>query len=211
MKLSKRLQTIADMVDTSYVIDVGCDHALLDVYLASTRNITCLACDISENALQSAKENITRYHVSSLVDTKCTDGLQDVFIPDDTTVVIAGMGAVTALDIVRKRKEDLKKMVISVHSDVELFRREMVALGYFITSEKAILEKQQYYVIFSFQKGVHNYEELDYEIGPFLKKDKDYVSYLIQKLKRILISLPKTYVEKRNEIEKKIENYQSLL
>ena len=33
MKLSKRLEVIANLVDTKRVIDVGCDHGYLDIYL----------------------------------------------------------------------------------------------------------------------------------------------------------------------------------
>ena len=69
MKLSNRLKTIADMVKTKSVIDVGCDHGLLDVYLAKEKHISCIASDISENALNQAKENIHKYQVQSLVKT----------------------------------------------------------------------------------------------------------------------------------------------
>ena len=39
VKLSKRLKAIADLVDKdSKIIDVGCDHALLDIYLLKNKN-----------------------------------------------------------------------------------------------------------------------------------------------------------------------------
>ena len=38
MKLSKRLKTIAHMIpEHKNVIDVGCDHGLLDIYLTDMR------------------------------------------------------------------------------------------------------------------------------------------------------------------------------
>ncbi|MBS7020698.1 MAG: SAM-dependent methyltransferase [Firmicutes bacterium] len=208
MKLSKRLQKIADMIKTPYVIDVGCDHALLDIYLAHFKKINCLACDISENALTSAKMNIKRYQVESFVSTLCTDGLEQVEIPKDATIVIAGMGAMTAFTIIEKRLEEINHIIVSVHSDIELFRRKMVSYGFYIKEEAAVFEKNQYYVIFAFEKGIREYETIDYELGPFLKHDKDYVSYCIKKQKRILSSLPDSYVEKKEGIMKKIEAYQ---
>ena len=45
--------------DNTHIIDVGCDHALLDVYVVKkNQNVTALATDISANALEQAKKNI---------------------------------------------------------------------------------------------------------------------------------------------------------
>ena len=47
MKLSKRLELVASMVDdNSNIIDVGCDHAYLSIYLAKTlKNINSIEID----------------------------------------------------------------------------------------------------------------------------------------------------------------------
>ena len=38
MKINERLKRVASYVDdNSYIIDVGCDHALLDIYLVKTK------------------------------------------------------------------------------------------------------------------------------------------------------------------------------
>ena len=34
IKLSKRLSIVASLIDSNNIIDVGCDHGLLDIYLA---------------------------------------------------------------------------------------------------------------------------------------------------------------------------------
>ena len=48
--LSKRLNAIAEMVDTNVLYDVGCDHALLDIYLVQTKkNIKVIAPDINNS------------------------------------------------------------------------------------------------------------------------------------------------------------------
>ena len=47
MILSKRLEIVATLVDVgSRVIDVGCDHAYLDIYLTKNNNNKCIATDI---------------------------------------------------------------------------------------------------------------------------------------------------------------------
>ena len=59
---SKRLLEIASLVPVhSTVVDVGCDHGLLDIYLTLHRNCKCTASDINENCLKSARENIKKY------------------------------------------------------------------------------------------------------------------------------------------------------
>ena len=53
MKLSKRLQVVASFIpDNSSLLDVGCDHALLDIFLMQTKkNIQIMASDINPNPL----------------------------------------------------------------------------------------------------------------------------------------------------------------
>ena len=54
MNISNRLKTIADMIDGNYhVIDVGCDHALLDIYLTLNKKIKCTAIDNKEKVIKA--------------------------------------------------------------------------------------------------------------------------------------------------------------
>ena len=49
IKLSKRLETISSLVPRgSKVIDIGCDHGLLDIYLYQKKNKSknnCIGCE----------------------------------------------------------------------------------------------------------------------------------------------------------------------
>ena len=75
MIISKRLKTIAELVpNNSNVIDVGCDHALLDIYLALNKNTTCIAIDINENALSNAVNNIKKYKLNNQIKTVLIPG-----------------------------------------------------------------------------------------------------------------------------------------
>ena len=66
MKLSKRLQTIADFVKkNSVVADIGTDHAHIPIYLIKNNIIDkAYACDINKGPLEKAKENIENFGVS---------------------------------------------------------------------------------------------------------------------------------------------------
>ena len=56
IKISKRLASIASYVeDDASLIDIGCDHGLLDIYLYQTKkNIKIIASDVNQNALNNA-------------------------------------------------------------------------------------------------------------------------------------------------------------
>ena len=136
--LSKRLKTIAEMVKTPSVIDVGCDHGLLDIYLAKEYDKTCLACDISEKALQQAEKNVVKYQVQDLVKTKCTDGLTGIVVKKEDTVVLSGMGTHTIIKILEGRS-DIERCIVSSHKDVPLLRRWMTKVLTHITNILRIL------------------------------------------------------------------------
>ena len=58
MKINARLKTIGDLVEKdSICLDVGCDHALLDIYLVHRKsNIKTIASDIAQGPLEQAKK-----------------------------------------------------------------------------------------------------------------------------------------------------------
>lgn len=210
MKLSKRLQAIADLVSTSSVIDVGCDHGLLDVYLAKEKQISCIASDISENALKQAQNNIEKYQVQTLVKTICTNGLDGIPVSENDTVVLSGMGTHTIIDILKDR-HDVKHCIISAHTDIPSLRKWMVSQGYAIFEETVIDEKNILYIIISFEKKEVTYQEIDYEIGPILKQNISYLERRMKEEQQLLQQIPKKHEMKRKETEHKIQLLQEAI
>ena len=80
MKISKRLKEIADLVDNgSNIIDVGCDHALLDIYLANNKdNIKVIASDNKKGPLEQARKNISSFNLENKIKFKYGDGLDPI-------------------------------------------------------------------------------------------------------------------------------------
>ena len=68
MNINKRLKHIAAYVDSNdSVIDVGCDHAFLCIFLAKKyTNIKLIASDINEGPLKQAKKNIDSYNINNI-------------------------------------------------------------------------------------------------------------------------------------------------
>ena len=77
-KISKRLELIASFIpDNSKVIDIGCDHGLLDIYLyQNKKNISIIASDINEQALNNAKKNISD---NRLIIQKIANGITIIY------------------------------------------------------------------------------------------------------------------------------------
>ena len=69
IKISKRLEAISSLVPVnSNVIDIGCDHGLLSIYLFQKKVANkVIASDINENALNNAKENIKKKKFSFFI------------------------------------------------------------------------------------------------------------------------------------------------
>ncbi len=191
MILSKRLQAVATLVDIGVkVIDVGCDHALLDIYLTLNNDNKCIASDINNNALDMAKKNIDKYNLNSKIEIRLTDGLKGIDVEDTDNIVISGMGTHTILEILKSHKLS-NTLIISSNNDIELLRREIVNMGYYIDSEIFIIDHGKSYIIIKFMKGGNEYKEKDYILGPILKNNVEYRKYLIKQQEKILKKIPK--------------------
>ena len=65
MQLSLRLSAIAEMVtEGNRLVDVGCDHGYLPVYLVLEKKIPCaLAMDVRKGPLSRAREHIDAFDI----------------------------------------------------------------------------------------------------------------------------------------------------
>ena len=77
IKLSKRLEAISSLVPVnSKVIDVGCDHALLDIYLYQNKiSNKIIAADVNQNALNNAKDNIKKAKLEKIIEARLGNGI----------------------------------------------------------------------------------------------------------------------------------------
>lgn len=204
MNLSKRLKAIADLVDSKRVIDVGCDHGYLDIYLTLYKNCRCIASDISSNAMKSCLENISKYNLNDKIETIITDGINNIKINKEDTIVISGMGTNTIIDILNN-KELSDTIIISSNNHLEELRRYMVSIGYYILDEVYVIEHGINYVIIKFIKGNREYNDYDYILGPIVIKDNNYKNYVLNHYKDILNKIPNKNEELINKYKKIIE------
>lgn len=172
-KLSSRLQAVANFVSSdAKVIDIGCDHGLLSIYLAEKyENIKIIASDINEKALSSAIKNIKNARLEDRIDIRLGAGLDVVKSDEIDTILLAGMGANTIVGILKYAKDKLinvKDIIIQSNTDLYFLRKNITSIGYYIADEVMIQDKNIIYTIIKFSKGKKWYSYKELYLGPIL-------------------------------------------
>ncbi len=216
IKLSKRLLAIANLIDdNSKVADIGCDHGLVSIYLAMNKqNISIIASDINQNALDNAIKNINKYHLEDKIKVCLSNGLDNINDEIDT-IIISGMGGHTIIDILTNNQEKLNtvnNIIIQSNNDIEYVRRKIVKLGYCISKEELILDKNIYYTVILFTKGKKKYTNKEYYFGPILLKENSKIfieknNKEYTKLVNIKNNIPKRKLLIRLKILKELHMY----
>ena len=206
MKINDRLKKIGDLVEAnSFCLDVGCDHALLDIYLVKKKkNIKCIASDIAEGPVEAAKKNIKREKLENEIEVRLGDGLS-TYSDDINTVIISGMGGRSIIGILKNNMKITKKIdtfILSPNNYQIDVKKFLTKNGFYIYDEVLVKEKKFIYQILIFKKGRKHYSKKEYFFGPILleKKGVLFNEYYSRELKsrEILINLlPKNYRYKK--------------
>lgn len=214
MKINARLKKIGDLVEAnSFCLDVGCDHALLDIYLVrQNRNIKAVASDIAQGPVEQAKNNIKREHLENEIEVRLGEGLS-TYTDNINTVIISGMGGRNIIGICKNNLKIFKKVdnyIISPNNYQEDVKRFFCKNGFYIQNEEFVKDKRFIYQIIIFKKGKRRYTKKEYFFGPvfLIKKGPLFREYYLRELKsrEILISLlPKNFKYKKYITNKEIK------
>lgn len=212
--ISKRLLSLVKFVDSKdKVIDVGCDHALLDIYLIKYGFLKrIIVSDVHENALNSGVENIKKFGLEGVISARLGNGLDVLTDNEADTLIISGMGTNTILNILdSKYTKGLKKLIIQSNNDHYLLRKSICNMGFKISDESFVLDNDKYYVNIVFVRGNEGYSELELKYGPILMKDGlEYYNFERKKLNNIYEAIPYDS-EGKNEILDKIKELDYIL
>lgn len=215
-KLSKRLEMVANFIDNNdkSVIDIGCDHGLLSIYLANKfKNLKIIASDVNKNALDNAKKNITKCGLNDRIETRLGSGISVINNNDNIdTIVVAGMGTNTIVEFLKCSRDKLvnvNKIIIQSNTDLYFLRKNMVSMGYFIDDEELVVDKGIIYTIIKFVKGKMKYSYKELYLGPILiSKNSDlFVEKCMKELnnmKKILKNISRGHYLYKLKIKKNI-------
>jgi len=193
--INKKLKAIASFINTQdTVVDIGCDHAYLAIYLKENKLCkNVYASDINENALNIAKHNIKEHNLD--IETILSDGFKSIHNPNIDTAVISGMGTNSILDIIRYAPQNINKYILCSHNNLDILRKKLYEHKLYIESEIAIYEHKKYYVIMLVTKNYQKENRLSLKYGR--SNDKEYLSYLLKKEQEVLNRIPKRKIKKR--------------
>lgn len=222
IKISKRLEAISSLVPiNSNIIDIGCDHALLDIYLYQKKICNkIIASDINANALNNAKENIKNNKLDNNIETRLGNGLDTLNQEDNIdTIIISGMGGHTIIGILKNNKiklDSIKTIIIQSNTKLEFLRKEVTKLNYIIDDEIMVEDNKKIYTIIKLVKGKKKYTKKELYFGPILlkKKEKLFIESAkkeLQKLNIYLKLLPKNRIIDRYKIKKEIRLYNNVI
>lgn len=189
MKISKRLRAIGDLIeDNSFILDVGCDHALLDIYVVSNKkNVKAIASDINEGPLKGARDNIRKYDLEDKIVLSNSDGLESYQEGVDV-IILSGLGSTTIIDILIGGKDildNIDEIIISSNNDYDYLRKNLGILGFTVDKELIVKDRNKYYQVIKFKKGILNYNKYELKYGK-ISSDSTYIEYLNFNRKKLL-------------------------
>lgn len=227
MQLSKRLETVAGMVQSGGVVaDVGCDHGFTSIFLVQKDLAKkAVAMDINPGPLERAREHIAQYEMEELIETRLSDGLDGLTAGEADTILISGMGGALMRRIL-ERGEDVvrscRELVLSPQSENHLVRTKIQESGFAIDREEMLLDQGKYYVVIHAVPGEQHFSwEEEYIYGRDLIDRKhpvlaEYLEKERNRLAGILAGKPKDGVSTQaaqqfRQLSQQMEQIQELL
>lgn len=157
MKITKRLENIANLVEKGKsVIDIGTDHGLVPLYLAKN-NISkdIIATDISAKSLKKLEDKLDK-NLENIIKTEVCDGLDGIDIKENQIAIIAGMGAITIIDILSKDIDKVRKLeyvICEGNIGNEKLRKFLNENNFIIDRDFLIKDGRKHYDIIRFKNG----------------------------------------------------------
>ncbi len=193
MELSIRLEAIAACIKPGLAVaDIGTDHGYLPIELLR-RGISpkALACDVRTGPLERARQHILEAGLSKQIETRLSNGFEQIWPGEAEGCVIAGMGGMLIKDILeaesRRDKnilQEMKQLILQPQSDMEAVRRMVHRLSFQIVDEIMLIDRDKHYWILICEPGKETYEaDWQYRFGKPLAERKDPVlhGYLLHK------------------------------
>lgn len=206
------MKKVADMASGDTVVDIGCDHGFVSIYLIKKGAFgRAIAMDLREGPLARARAHIDEYGLSDRISVRRSDGFEKLDCGEADVAVIAGMGGLLMTDILKKGRAHTRAgigLVLQPQSDIDVVRAYVQEIDYEIVDEAILVDDGRYYfVIKALPSKNHEqkpYTEEELRFGPvlLLRKDellKEYLIFRRNKLNEIRASLLASDTEKTKE------------
>ncbi|WP_312091735.1 tRNA (adenine(22)-N(1))-methyltransferase [Aminipila sp.] len=150
IKLSDRLQTIADLIKNGQTVaDIGTDHGFLPIFLwESKKSPKVILADISKGSLQKSIDNVNLQNFSQDIlsqsfDFRLGNGIQVLENGEVDVVVMAGMGGILMTEILSAdliKTKSIKSFILQPRNGQGKLRWWLLQNGFQIKEEKLVRE-----------------------------------------------------------------------
>lgn len=209
-KISNRLLKCAEMVSSdAKITDIGTDHAYIPIYLALKKKISyALACDINSGPLNNAKNNINKYKLESIIETRLSNGLENINENETNEIIIAGMGGNTIENILlncKWKNKSTKKFILQPMKHERNLRIYLAKSGYRIIKEEAVVSLGKVYTVIAavFTQTPYFLTAEEEHIGQLRENLNDDGIIYIKKQIKNLKNLQKGACHKNNQTQEK--------
>ena len=166
--LDSRLSLAFDLYDScGLAADIGTDHAHLPAALLQRgRCQHMILTDISESALNNARNEMIRLRLTDRVSLRQGDGLSPVTEKCEM-ISIMGMGGRTIRDILISGRKNLQSasLILSAHTDWHLIREAIRQIGYHIDREEPCFAAGRYYLVIRARSGAVSMTDREIRLG----------------------------------------------
>lgn len=216
INLDNRLFLCAENVRPGKIVaDVGTDHAYLPIYLVENKTIPhAIATDLREGPLLNAEKNILKYNLETKIETRLSDGLNEVNPEEVDDIVIAGMGGELIAKIVARAswlKDTSKHLVLQPMSAEQELREFLAREKFKIVSEKAVVSYGKVYTVMSvfFYEKLETQDKIYPYIGALQENLTPEAILYVKRTIRDLKNKQKGYIAEKNF--EKIEQLQRII
>ena len=196
-----RIEAIVSNIDSNdKVADIGCDQVEVGIMLAK-KGIKSIASDISINVISKAKEKINSLNLEEFIDLRVGNGIETIIDTNTDTLVLAGMGTFTILEILSMYDKRFNKIITISNNNHDILRTKMNDMNYMVSKETIIKEKNIYYNLIVFTPGNKEYTEEELLLGTChsdIDMYKEWIIYLKDKYN----SIKKNSKDKNDKIDK---------
>lgn len=197
MHTFKRLAMIADMVIKGEpVADIGADHAWLPIYLIENK-ITdrVIIGELGDGPYLRSYNALLASSAQNNIDLRQGNGLQILAYGEVKSVVIAGMGGDTIVEIIAydwDKAASFQRLILQPMTKAQVLRQQLARRGWIIEEERLVHENGRFFQIIASRPAQNPYllTDLELEIGTdILKADDDlkkgFIMRILRKYRRI--------------------------
>ncbi len=227
MKLSERLQTIANLVDKNVKLaDIGTDHGYIPVELIRKGKISfAIAADINKGPLENAQKEILANYLENKIQLRLGPGMSILTKEEVDEVIIAGMGGVLISEIIEDSfdvAKKMKKLILQPMQAPHELRKYLYDKGFKIIDEVLVKEDFRIYeiIVARYEGKIEKIEDaIYYEVSKKLIEKKDplileFIHRKIEEYKKIIMKIEgkegKEIEDRREFCNQKIEKLKEL-